>query len=103
MDLISPSNNHDIYSIEDLAQFISELKTANPDARVAVKVPIVSGIGTIAIGIAKAGADIITLSGFDGGTGAARSHALKYVGLPAEVGVVEAHRALVQVRVARHG
>ena len=96
VDLISPSNNHDIYSIEDLAQFISELKTANPDARVAVKVPIVSGIGTIAVGIAKAGADIITLSGFDGGTGAARSHALKYVGLPAEIGVTEAHRALVQ-------
>lgn len=96
VDLISPSNNHDIYSIEDLAQFISELKTANPDARVAVKVPIVSGIGTIAVGIAKAGADIITLSGFDGGTGAARSHALKFVGLPAEVGVVEAHRALVR-------
>ncbi|MDB5081707.1 MAG: hypothetical protein JWP00_3631 [Chloroflexi bacterium] len=95
VDLISPSNNHDIYSIEDLAQFISELKTANPDARVAVKVPVVSGIGTIAIGIAKAGADIITLSGFDGGTGAARSHALKYVGLPCEVGVYEAHRALV--------
>ena len=95
VDLISPSNNHDIYSIEDLAQFISELKTANPDARVAVKVPVVSGIGTIAIGIAKAGADIITLSGFDGGTGAARAHALKYVGLPCEVGVVEAHRALV--------
>ncbi|MEI6045297.1 MAG: glutamate synthase-related protein [Chloroflexota bacterium] len=95
VDLISPSNNHDIYSIEDLAQFISELKTANPDARVSVKVPVVSGIGTIAIGIAKAGADIIALSGFDGGTGAARSHALKYVGLPAEVGVVEAHRALV--------
>ncbi|HEX2911907.1 MAG TPA: glutamate synthase-related protein [Chloroflexia bacterium] len=95
VDLISPSNNHDIYSIEDLAQFISELKTANPDARVAVKVPVVSGIGTIAIGIAKAGADIITLSGFDGGTGAARAHALKYVGLPSDVGVVEAHRALV--------
>jgi glutamate synthase (NADPH/NADH) large chain len=95
IDLISPSNNHDIYSIEDLAQFISELKTANPDARVAVKVPVVSGIGTIAIGIAKAGADIITLSGFDGGTGAARTHALKYVGLPCEVGVYEAHRALV--------
>ncbi len=95
VDLISPSNNHDIYSIEDLAQFIAELKTANPDARVSVKVPVVSGIGTIAIGIAKAGADIIALSGFDGGTGAARSHALKYVGLPCEVGVVEAHRALV--------
>jgi glutamate synthase (NADPH/NADH) large chain len=95
VDLISPSNNHDIYSIEDLAQFISELKTANPDARVAVKVPVVSGIGTIAVGIAKAGADIITLSGFDGGTGAARAHALKYVGMPSDMGVIETHRALI--------
>ncbi|KAA3647718.1 MAG: glutamate synthase [Chloroflexi bacterium] len=94
VDLISPSNNHDIYSIEDLAQFIEELKTANPKARVAVKVPVVPGIGIIAVGIAKAGADIINLAGYDGGTGAARMHALKYVGLPAEIGVVEAHREL---------
>jgi glutamate synthase (NADPH) large chain len=96
VDLISPSNHHDIYSIEDLAQFIEELKTANPKARVAVKVPIVPGIGIIAIGIAKAGADIINLSGFDGGTGAARKHAIKFVGLPAEIGVIEAHRCLMQ-------
>ncbi|MBX6378140.1 MAG: glutamate synthase, partial [Clostridia bacterium] len=96
IDLISPSNNHDIYSIEDLAQLVDELKTVNPDARVAVKVPVVPGIGVIAVGIAKAGADIITLSGFDGGTGAARVHALKYVGLPAEIGVVETHRALME-------
>jgi glutamate synthase (NADPH/NADH) large chain len=94
VDLISPSNNHDIYSIEDLAQFIEELKTINPKARVAVKVPVIPGIGIIAIGIAKADADIIYLTGFDGGTGAARSHSLRYVGLPAEIGVVEAHRAL---------
>lgn len=94
VDLISPSNNHDIYSIEDLAQFIEELKTINPKARVAVKVPVIPGIGIIAVGIAKADADIIYLTGFDGGTGAARSHSLRYVGLPAEIGVVEAHRAL---------
>ncbi|WP_102028925.1 glutamate synthase-related protein [Salirhabdus sp. Marseille-P4669] len=95
-DLISPSNNHDIYSIEDLAQMISELKTANDKAKVAVKVPIVPNIGTIAVGIAKAGADFITLSGFDGGTGAARVHALQHVGLPAEIGVKAAHNALIE-------
>ena len=77
VDLISPSNNHDLYSIEDLAQLIEELKTINPYAKVCVKVPVVPDIGTICVGIAKAGADIITLSGFEGGTGAARAHALK--------------------------
>lgn len=95
-DLISPSNNHDIYSIEDLAQMIHELKTANDQAKVAVKVPVVPNIGTIAVGIAKAGADIITLSGFDGGTGAARIHALQHVGLPVEIGVKAAHNALLE-------
>ena len=95
-DLISPSNNHDIYSIEDLAQMIHELKTANDQARVSVKVPVVPNIGTIAVGIAKAGADIITISGFDGGTGAARIHALTYVGLPVEIGVKAAHNALIE-------
>lgn len=95
-DLISPSNNHDIYSIEDLAQMIHELKTANDQARVAVKVPVVPNIGTIAVGIAKAGADIITLSGFDGGTGAARIHALQHVGLPVEIGIKAAHNALLE-------
>jgi len=94
IDLISPSNNHDLYSIEDLAQLIEELKTGNPGARVAVKLPVVPGIGTIAVGVAKAGADIVTLSGFDGGTGAARAHALRHVGLPVELGVREAHLAL---------
>ena len=96
VDLISPSNNHDIYSIEDLAQFIEELKTANPKARVAVKVPVVPGIGIIAVGIAKAGADIINLTGYEGGTGAARRHSLRHVGLPAEIGVIKAHRELTQ-------
>ncbi|WP_306307171.1 glutamate synthase-related protein [Alicyclobacillus acidiphilus] len=96
VDLISPSNNHDIYSIEDLAQVIYELKEINPHARVSVKVPVVPNIGTIAVGIAKAGADVITLSGFDGGTGAARSHAIRHVGLPMEIGVKLAHQALCE-------
>ncbi len=99
VDLISPSNNHDIYSIEDLAQIIEELHTANPNAKVSVKVPVVPNIGTIALGVAKAGADIITLSGYDGGTGAARTHSLKFVGMPVEIGVKEAHRALTQAGV----
>jgi glutamate synthase (NADPH) large chain len=95
-DLISPSNNHDIYSIEDLAQMIHEIKTGNDQAKVAVKVPVVPNIGTIAVGIAKAGADIITISGFDGGTGAARIHAIQHVGLPVEIGVKAAHNALLE-------
>ncbi len=95
-DLISPSNNHDLYSIEDLAQLIDELKTSNPHAKVIVKVPVVPGIGTIAIGIAKAGADVITMSGYDGGTGAARQHALRRAGLPCEIGTVLAHHALTE-------
>lgn len=93
-DLISPSNNHDIYSIEDLAQMISEIKAVNPNAKVAVKVPVVPNIGTIAVGIAKAGANFINISGFDGGTGAARVHAIQNVGLPVEIGVRAAHNAL---------
>lgn len=95
-DLISPSNNHDIYSIEDLAQIITEIKTANQHAKVAVKVPVVPNIGTISVGIAKAGADFINISGFDGGTGAARIHALQHVGLPVEIGVKAAHNALLE-------
>ena len=96
VSLLSPSNNHDLYSIEDLAQLIEELKVVNPLARVSVKCPVVPAIGVIAVGIAKAGADIINLSGYDGGTGAARKHSLQYVGLPAEIGVIQAHRALVE-------
>ncbi|MDE3113016.1 MAG: alpha-hydroxy-acid oxidizing protein [Chloroflexota bacterium] len=95
VDLISPSNNHDIYSIEDLAQVVHELKTVNPRAKVAVKIPVTPEVGIIAVGIAKSGADIVTLSGYDGGTGAARQHALRRAGLPVEIGVSEAHRALV--------
>ena len=94
VDLISPSNNHDLYSIEDLAQLIDELKTANPHARVSVKIPVVPGVGVIAVGVAKAGADIINITGYEGGTGAARAHSLRHVGLPAEIGVWLSHRAL---------
>jgi glutamate synthase (NADPH) large chain len=95
VDLISPSNNHDIYSIEDLAQVVHELKTVNPRAKVAVKIPVTPEVGIIAVGIAKSGADVVTVSGYDGGTGAARMHALRRAGLPVEIGVAEAHRALV--------
>ena len=94
--LISPSNNHDLYSIEDLAQLIDELKTANPMAKVSVKIPVVPGVGIIAVGVAKAGADIINITGYEGGTGAARAHSLRHVGLPAEIGLWLAHRALIE-------
>ncbi len=94
--LISPSNNHDLYSIEDLAQLIDELKTANTKARVSVKIPVVPGVGIIAVGVAKAGADIINITGYEGGTGAARAHSLRHVGLPAEIGLWLAHRALIE-------
>ena len=96
VSLLSPSNNHDLYSIEDLAQLIEELKVVNPLAKVSVKCPAVPSIGVIAVGIAKAGADIINISGYDGGTGAARKHSLQYVGLPVEIGIIQAHRALVE-------
>lgn len=96
IDLISPSNNHDIYSIEDLAQVVEELKTINTRARISVKVPSVPHLGPIATGIAKARADIIAVSGYDGGTGAARKHSLRHTGLPVEIGLREAHRALVR-------
>ncbi|MCU0497138.1 MAG: glutamate synthase-related protein [Anaerolineae bacterium] len=96
VSLISPSNNHDLYSIEDLAQLIDELKTANPKARISVKVPVVPGVGIIAVGIAKAGADVVNIAGYEGGTGAARAHSLRHVGLPSEIGVWLAHRALTE-------
>ncbi len=99
IDLISPSNNHDLYSIEDLRQLIDELKTVNPSLTVVVKVPVVPNIGTIAVGIVKAGADVINLSGFEGGTGAARLHALRHVGLPSDIGVPLVHHALVSAGV----
>ena len=99
--LLSPSNNHDLYSIEDLAQLIEELKLVNPEAMISVKCPVVPDIGVIAVGIAKAGADIINLSGYDGGTGAARRHAIEHVGLPVEIGIIQSHRALIDAGI-RH-
>ncbi|MBV8468265.1 MAG: glutamate synthase subunit alpha, partial [Burkholderiaceae bacterium] len=93
--LISPPPHHDIYSIEDLAQLIYNLKQVNPAARVSVKIPAVTDIGTIAVGIAKAGADTIDVSGFEGGTGAAASSSIEHAGLPIERGLSETHQALV--------
>jgi glutamate synthase (ferredoxin) len=93
--LISPPPHHDIYSIEDLAQLVYNLKQANPRARVSVKIPAVTEIGTIAVGIAKAGADVIDVSGFEGGTGAAASSSIEHAGLPLERALSETHQALV--------
>jgi glutamate synthase (ferredoxin) len=93
--LISPPPHHDIYSIEDLAQLIHDLRQANPRAEVSVKIPAVTDIGTIAVGIAKAGADIIDVSGFEGGTGAAASSSIEHAGLPLERALSETHQALV--------
>ncbi|MBM7557394.1 glutamate synthase large subunit [Halanaerobacter jeridensis] len=96
IDLISPPPHHDIYSIEDLAQLIFDLKNVNPDSRVSVKLVSEVGIGTIAAGVSKAHADMILVSGFDGGTGAAPLTSIKHAGLPWELGVSEAHQVLVK-------
>jgi glutamate synthase (ferredoxin) len=93
--LISPPPHHDIYSIEDLAQLIYNLRQTNPRARVSVKIPAVTDIGTIAVGIAKAGADVIDVSGFEGGTGAASASSIEHAGLPLERALSETHQALV--------
>ena len=94
-DLISPPPHHDIYSIEDLAQLIYDLKAAKPGTPVSVKLVAVENIGTIAVGVAKAGADIIEIDGIDGGTGAAMGSSKEHAGLPSEMGLAEAHQALV--------
>ncbi len=94
--LISPPPHHDIYSIEDLAQLIYDLKCSNPNARISVKLVSEAGVGTIAAGVAKAHADVIVISGFDGGTGAAPLTSMKHAGLPWEVGLAEAHQTLVK-------
>ena len=94
--LISPPPHHDIYSIEDLAQLVYDLKCANPDARVSVKLVSEAGVGTIAAGVAKAHADVVVISGFDGGTGAAPLSSMKHAGLPWEPGLAEAHQTLVK-------
>jgi glutamate synthase (NADPH/NADH) large chain/glutamate synthase (ferredoxin) len=92
--LISPPPHHDIYSIEDLAQLIYDLKQINPRAKVTVKLVSASGVGTIAAGVAKAKADIILISGHNGGTGASPGTSIKYAGLPWEMGLTEAHQVL---------
>ncbi|MBQ8111906.1 MAG: glutamate synthase large subunit, partial [Kiritimatiellae bacterium] len=94
--LISPPPHHDIYSIEDLSQLIYDLKCANPEARVSVKLVSEAGVGTIAAGVAKAHADVVVISGFDGGTGAAPLTSVKHAGLPWEPGLAEAHQTLVK-------
>ncbi|SDU14925.1 glutamate synthase large subunit [Geopseudomonas guangdongensis] len=92
--LISPPPHHDIYSIEDLAQLIFDLKQVNPQALVSVKLVAEPGVGTIAAGVAKAYADLITISGYDGGTGASPLTSIKYAGSPWELGLAEAHQTL---------
>ena len=94
--LISPPPHHDIYSIEDLAQLIYDLRAVNPNARIGVKLVSSSGVGVIATGVAKAGADVITISGHDGGTGASPLTSIKNTGLPWEIGLRDTHTALVR-------
>ncbi|HYE83155.1 MAG TPA: glutamate synthase large subunit [Clostridia bacterium] len=95
IDLVSPPPHHDIYSIEDLAQLVFDLKNANPKARIVVKLVSQIGVGTVAAGVAKAHADAVLISGHDGGTGAASISSMKYVGLPWELGLAEAQQTLL--------
>jgi glutamate synthase (NADPH/NADH) large chain len=97
--LISPPPHHDIYSIEDLAQLISDLKNANRKARINVKLVSKAGVGTIAAGVTKAKADVVLIAGFDGGTGASPISSIKHTGLPWELGLAEAHQTLVKNKV----
>jgi len=101
VSLVSPPPHHDIYSIEDLAQLIYDLKQINPDAKVCVKLVARSGIGTIAAGVAKAKADVILVSGHAGGTGASAQSSIKHAGIPWEMGLSEVHQVLVLNRL-RH-
>ncbi len=93
--LISPPPHHDIYSIEDLAQLIHDLKNVNPAARISVKLVSEVGVGTVAAGVSKAHADHVTISGYDGGTGASPMTSIKHAGLPWEIGLAETHQTLV--------
>ena len=102
VDLISPPPLHDLYSIEDLKQLIYELKQIKPDAPVSVKLVSGASIGTVAVGVAKAGADVIHISGHDGGTGAASLSSMKHAGLPWELGLVEVHQALLSNGLRHH-
>ena len=94
--LISPPPHHDIYSIEDLAQLIYDLKNSNKDARISVKLVSEAGVGTVAAGVAKAGAQVVLISGYDGGTGAAPKSSIHNAGLPWELGLAETHQTLIQ-------
>ncbi|MBU6145447.1 MAG: glutamate synthase large subunit [Paenibacillaceae bacterium] len=93
--LISPPPHHDIYSIEDLAELIHDLKNANPNARISVKLVSEVGVGTIAAGVAKGKADVVLISGYDGGTGASPQTSIRHAGLPWELGLAETHQTLV--------
>ncbi|MGN0369891.1 MAG: glutamate synthase large subunit [Butyrivibrio sp.] len=95
VSLISPPPHHDIYSIEDLAQLIYDLKNANNNARISVKLVSEAGVGTVAAGVAKAGAQVILISGYDGGTGAAPGSSIHNAGLPWELGLAESHQTLI--------
>ncbi len=95
VSLISPPPHHDIYSIEDLAQLIFDLKNSNPRARINVKLVSETGVGTIAAGVAKGGADVILISGYDGGTGASPRTSIQHAGLPWEIGLSESHQILM--------
>ncbi|RLD90803.1 MAG: glutamate synthase large subunit [Bacteroidetes bacterium] len=99
--LISPPPHHDIYSIEDLAQLIFDLKNVNPKAKISVKLVSETGVGTIAAGVAKASADLITISGAEGGTGASPSSSIKHAGLPWEIGLAETQQTLVMNNLRR--
>ncbi len=99
--LISPPPHHDIYSIEDLAQLIFDLKNVNPEARISVKLVSETGVGTVAAGVAKASADLITISGAEGGTGASPSSSIKHAGLPLELGLAETQQTLVMNNLRR--
>ncbi len=96
VSLISPPPHHDIYSIEDLAQLIYDLKCSNKDAKISVKLVSEDGVGTVASGVAKAGAQVILISGYDGGTGAAAASSIHNAGLPWELGVAQAHHTLIK-------
>lgn len=96
VSLISPPPHHDIYSIEDLAQLIYDLKNANRDAGISVKLVSEAGVGTIAAGVAKAGAEVVLISGYDGGTGAAPQSSIHNAGLPWELGLAETHQTLIR-------
>lgn len=102
VSLISPPPHHDIYSIEDLAQLIYDLKNANPQARISVKLVSEAGVGTIASGVAKAGATVVLISGYDGGTGAAAQSSIHHAGLPWELGLAQAHQNLVENGLRSH-